>query len=307
MKTLNKDCFDQASKSIMKYGRALEKSLYQKHFNNGTDQSIMNELKKFQNEDGGFGQGIESDFRLPSSSPMATSVGLGHLSKLDDLEESQEMIQAAIGYLETSFDKDKNGWFAVPKEVNDFPHAPWWHFNEADGMTVIDRNWGNPSAEILAYLYQYRQYVKKLDVDGLVDYAIRHIENVQEIDSENEIFCYIKLYDVLPEELQKRLYKRISLAIEQVIIYDEEKWHEYVPIPVDFVKSSNSNQFGVVEAKLNRNLDFILNELESNGKINPPWGESFYEGDLKDAYNEWIGLLTLKALVNLDGFERIEE
>jgi len=289
----------------MKYGRPLEKSILEICFNEGSEQDVLNELKKFQNKDGGFGHGIESDFRLPLSSPMATSVGIRLLSEINELKEAKEMIKAAIGYLETSFDEKRNGWFAVPKEVNNFPHAFWWHFNEEDSMTIIDRNWGNPSAEILAYLYKYREYIEKLDVDNLVEYAIAYIENKEEFNSDNEIFCYIKLYDVLPEELQKRLEKRIILAIEQVIVYDEQEWHEYVPTPIGFVKNADSNRFSVLESKLNNNLDFIIRELESNGKINPPWGESYYKEDLKEAYNEWIGVLTLKALITLERFERI--
>jgi len=302
---LSQDCFNQARQSIMKYGRPLEKAILKKYFNGGSGQDILNELKKFQNEDGGFGHGIESDFRLPLSSPMATSVGIRLLSEINELKEAKDMIKDAIAYLETSFDEKRNGWFAVPKEVNNFPHAFWWHFNEKDNMTIIDRNWGNPSAEILTYLYKYRQYVKKLDVDSLVEYAINYIENKQEFNSDNELFCYIKLYRVLPEALQKRLEKRITSAIEQVIVYDEQEWHEYVPTPIGFVKNADSNRFGVLESKLNNNLDFIIRELESNGKINPPWGESYYEGDLKEAYNEWIGVLTLKALISLERFERI--
>lgn len=302
---LSRGCFDQARQSIIKYGRPLEKAILRSYFSEGSEQDILNELKKFQNRDSGFGHGIESDFRLSLSSPMATSVGIRLLSYLNELEESKEMIKSAIGYLETSFDKKRNGWFAVTKEVNNFPHAFWWHFSEEDNMTMIDKNWGNPSAEILAYLYKYRYYVKTLDIDSLVEYAINYIENKQEFNSENELFCYIKLYEVLPEELQKRLEKRISFAIEQVIVYDEQEWHEYVPMPIEFVEKIDSNRFGVLESKLNDNLNFIIGQLELNGQINPPWGESYYKGDLKEAYNEWIGVLTLKALVTLDRFERI--
>ena len=304
---LSKDHFKEISKSIIEYGRPLEKSIFKKYFYDGSEQEIINELKKFQNADGGFGHGLESDFRLPYSSPMATSVGIRHLSKLDKSEETKEMIKESISYLESCFDKNRNGWFAVPKEVNNFLHAPWWHYNEEEGMTVIDKNWGNPSAEIIAYLYKYKEYVKKLDVDSLVEFAINHIENILEFNSEHEIFCYIKLYEVLPEGLQKRLESRIQVAINQLIEYEEEKWIEYVPTPVDFVSSPDMCKFGIKESKLIDNLDFIIKQLESNGRINPPWGESFYMEDLKPAYNEWIGVLTLNALTILDKYERIEK
>lgn len=307
MKILSKDCFSKASQSIMKQGRPLEKSLWQYYFVEGSNQAVINELKKFQNEDGGFGHGIESDFRMPYSSPMAASVGVRILSEINSFEESKEMIRAAVGYLEASFDRERSRWFVASKEINNFPHAPWWNYNREEGMTIIDRNWGNPSAEIVAYLYKYRDHVNKLDVDSLVEYAVDYIENKHEFSSESELFCYIRLYKVLPQELQRRLEKTISMAIGQVIVYDEKRWHEYVPRPIDFIDSPVSCRFGVMESKINDNLDFIINELELREKISPPWGESFYKDDMKEAYNEWIGVLTLKALVALDKYNRIEK
>ena len=307
MRILTKDRFKEIGKSIIEYGRPLEKSIFEKYFYNGSEQEIINELKNFQNEDGGFGHGLESDFRLPYSSPMATSIGLRHLCKLDKLEEAQEMIKEAINYLESCFDEKRNGWFIVSKEVNNFPHAPWWHYNEEEGVTILDKNWGNPSAEILAYLYKYRGYLKKLDVDSLLEFAIDYIENKEEFSSENEIYCYIKLYEVLPERLQKRLENRIQIAINQVIEYEEEEWMEYVPRPVDFINCPNMCKFGINESKIIDNLDFILKQFESDVKITPPWGESFYMGDLEPAYNEWIGELTLKALTILDKYDRLEK
>jgi len=305
LKKLSKDYFEQARQSITKYGRPLEKAIFNKYFSQGSEQEILNELKKFQNEDGGFGHGIESDFRLPLSTSMATSIGLRILSDIEETDESSQMIKSALGYLETSFDKKRNGWFAVNKEVNNYPHAFWWHFNEESNVSIIDRNWGNPSAEIIAYLYKYRHYVQTLDIEGLVEYAINQIEIKQEFNSENEIFCYIKLYEVLPKKFKERLENRIVFAIKQVIVYDEHEWHRYVPRPIEFVKKIDSNKFGILVSKLNDNLNFVIEELELNGKMNPPWDKSYYEGDLKQAYNEWIGVLTLKALITLDRFKRI--
>lgn len=307
MKKLSRDVFTDVRRSIMTDARPLEKSLFKNHFEGPDAQAVIDELKKFQNSDGGFAHGIESDFRLPDSSPMATSVGIRLLSEVDSLGEARYMIEAAIGYLEKSFDRERNGWFAVPKEVNQHPHTPWWHYNEDDGMTIIDRNWGNPSAEIVAYMYKYKEYVKTLDIDKLVEYAISHIESVEEFISENEIFCYIKLYEVLPAHLQKMLEKVLPAAIDQVIVYDRGRWNEYVPTPADFVSTDKGARFGVEESKIDENLDFLVDSLNSNGKILPPWGNSFYQEDLKEAYNEWIGVLTLKALETLDGFGRIEK
>lgn len=307
MYKLSKKSFNEVSRSIEKYARPLEQKIFKKYFLDGSSKEILDELKKYQNKDGGFGQGIESDFRLPYSSPMATSIGLRLLSEIDELKETEEYIKAAVDYLEALFNKERNGWFAVSKEVNNFPHTPWWHYNEEEGMTVIDKSWGNPSAEIIGYLYKYRKYVKRLDVDRLVEFAIKYFEDKEEFNSEHEIYCYLKLYEVLPEKLQKSLEKRITAAVSQVIQYDKEKWKEYVPTPLDLVSSPDKDRFGVKESVIEKNLDYLINQLDKYGKIIPTWGESFYKEGLKLAYNEWIGVGTLKTLIILDKFDRVDK
>lgn len=302
---ISRECFNQASESIMKYARPLEKSVYRKYFKDGSEEDIILELKKYQNEDGGFGNGIESDFILPQSSPMATSVGLRLLSNLERSKEVNDIIKLAIDYLEKTYSTYRNGWFSVPKEVNDFPHAPWWSYDDEIEMTVIDKSWGNPTAEIIGYLYKYKDYVKALDVERLVEYAISYIENKNHFNSEHELYCYLKLFNELPNNLKDRLEKKLAIAIDQVIVYDEKKWLKYVPTPLDFIKKTNSHRFEIIESKIDSNLDFIIRELKLNERLIPPWGNRFYKEGLDNAYNEWTGVLTLEALIILDRFNRI--
>ena len=312
MDILIKEVFQEVEKSIFKYARPLEKSLFNFRFKGESSSLVINELKKFQNDDGGFGHGLESDFRLPDSSPMATSIALRILSEIENSQSGTEknnaekMIKEAILYLENTFDSNRNGWFVATRKINDFPHAPWWNYDEELNMTVIDRSWGNPTAEILAYLYKYRAFVKKLDLENLLEYAVSKIENKEEYDSEHEIFCYIKLYEYIPEHFKVRLEKTIIQAIDQLIEYDIEKWNDYLPMPLDFVSSLEGNRFGILESKIEDNLHFFIKELNEKHMIKPPWGTSFYEGDLRDAYNEWIGVLSLKALIILENFNKIE-
>ncbi|MBA1333750.1 MAG: hypothetical protein HPY66_0143 [Firmicutes bacterium] len=299
--------FSSINQFFKDQARDLEKYLFEYYFQGGNGAKIIEALKKYQNNDGGFGNGLESDFRQPFSSPMATSIGVRLLSQIDGNKDAEEMIKSAIGYYESAFNETRNGWFAVTKDVNDYPHAPWWHYDEENGMTIIDRNWGNPSAEILSHLYKYKEYVSKLDIDYLVEYALKYIEAKERFESENELFCYIKLFEVLPDELKKRLMKRIAVGISQVIEYDREKWTGYVPMPLDFVPGPDKCRFGVGESKIEENLDFYVELVENNGVVNPPWGEGYYLGSLKPAYNEWKGVLTLNILRKLDAYGRMEK
>ncbi len=298
--------FEQAEQTIVTYGRPLEIAWFNHYFNEQSQEHVVLELSKYQNDDGGFGHGLESDFRAPISSPMATSVGLRHLNELSGIDATKPMIEAAIHYLENTYDTSRNGWFAVSKDSNDFPHAFWWHYDETENMTMIDRNWGNPSAEIIAYLYKYREYTARLDTERLVEDAIQYMNRKPLFNSENEIYCFIRLFDVVPEAWRMRLESGLIDAVGQVIDYEEERWHEYVPTPLSFMCAKTNNRFGINERKLDAHLHFVMDELERHGKILPPWGKTYYETDLNQAYPEWIGVLTLKALLSLRRFDRLE-
>ncbi len=161
MKRLPRTDFLFAEKFINTEARQLEKALYRHYFAEDEENGLVEAIGAYQNDDGGFGRGIEPDFRLAVSSPMATSVGLRYLMLADENETVRYMISRAVRYLEQTFDHGRKGWFSVSKEVNDVPHAPWWTFRDEEGMTVIDYSWGNPTAELIGYLYKYREYLEK--------------------------------------------------------------------------------------------------------------------------------------------------
>ncbi|MFW6119438.1 MAG: hypothetical protein ACOC80_00830 [Petrotogales bacterium] len=304
MKYLSEKTFSRSVDFIRNNARSLEKSYLENIFFKGDNQSVISEIEKFQNKDGGFGNAIEPDLRMPFSSPISTSVGVRYLNEFDKNEKALKMIKAAITYLEGTFNKERNGWFALDRRINDYPHAPWWHYDEKKEQTIIDENWGNPSAEIIAYLFKYVQYVDKLNVEKLVDIAIKNIVNKVEFNSENEIFCYLKLVEVLNDK-NEQLKSKLTDAIEQVIVYDSSRWNEYVPQPVDFLESPKKQRFSIPDKKINENLDFIIELLENQGKIEPPWGRSFYSKEMEPAYKEWQGILTLKALTVLKRYGRL--
>ncbi len=305
MEYLSNRAFNRSVDFIKENARPLEKSYLDYLFFDKNRNNVLNELEKFQNSDGGFGNAIEPDFRMTFSSPMSTSIGVRHLKEFDETTRAQKMIKAAIGYFEFNFNEERNGWYALDRRVNDYPHAPWWHFDEKKGQTIIDENWGNPSAEIIEYVYEYSDYAGEFNVEGLVDYSLKKIINKKEFSSENEVYCYIKLFEVLPANSRDKLEEKLSEAIKQVIVYDSSRWLEYVPKPLDFVDSPVKQRFSVSESKINENLDFIIDLLEKENVIEPPWGRSYYTNDMFPAYTEWKGILTLNALKRLNNYGRL--
>lgn len=305
MKKLSKTLFNELNSYMNKEARPLEKAIFNYYFNAANCDDILDSLEAFQNADGGFGQGIEPDFKLVESSSTATSIGLRHLSTLDESDRAQKMIAKAIEYLEATFDSDRMGWYSVKGNVNDYPHAPWWEFKEDINMTVIDYSWGNPTAEIIGYLYKYRKYLHKLDVYSLINYAITNLNNRTEFKSEHEIFCYISLYNCLDEEFSSQIKNILKLAVSQLVNVNQSEWTNYVPTPLKFIKFDSDNFFGIEYEFISQNLDYLVDMLERETKILPNWQWDKYLEEWKIAKSEWTGILTLEALLSLQKFNRI--
>ncbi|NBI05590.1 hypothetical protein [Senegalia massiliensis] len=306
MKKLSENVFNRLNRYMNKESRPLERDIFNYYFNDGDADNVLNSLKQFQNDDGGFGNGIEPDFKLIESSPMATSIGLKYLSIIDDSEEAEEMIFRAVEYLEKTFDSKRNRWYSVSKKVNEYPHAYWWEYKEDINMTVIDYYWGNPTAELIGYLYKYKKHLKNIDIESLIKYAIDKLNSHTEFKSEHEIYCYIRLYNALDEDFSNQLVDKLELAIKQLINTNESEWENYVPTPLRFIEFDSKNYFGIDSEFLNKELDYLIDKLNEDGKISPTWEWDRYLNEWEKAKKEWTGIRTLEALLILLKFDRIE-
>ena len=306
MKKISKTLLNKINSYMNKKARPLERAIFNNYFNDSSTDAILDSLEAFQNSDGGFGQGLEPDFKLLHSSPIATSIGLRHLSKIENSDRARNMIEKAVEYLEKSFDVDRNGWYSVPSIVNKYPHAPWWDFIEDINMTVIDYSWGNPTAELIGYLYKYKKYLKKIDIYSLINYAITNLNKRTEFSSEHEIFCYIHMYNTLDLKFSNQIKDTLKLAVSQLVNINPADWINYVPTPLKFIEIESKNFFGIDHKLIDQNLDYLVNRLEDEGKIVPSWKWDKYFDEWEIAKDEWMGILTLEVLLSLFKFERID-
>lgn len=304
MRKLSKSTLEKISSFMNNSARTLEKALFEHYFINANDSAILSSLEKFQNTDGGFGNGIEPDFQLPSSSPMATSIGLKYLSMLPDSDEKNNRISAAIHYLENIFDSERKGWFSVSKEVNNYPHAPWWDFKPDINMTVIDYSWGNPTAELSGYLNQNKPFIKKLDIDDLTNRAVQYFKSLTDF-TEHEVYCFIRMHNSVDKKIATQLSDTLKIAVSQLVKTEESEWEKYVPTPLNFIEFDSTNYFDIEQDIIDKNLNYLIDKLESDGKISPTWQWDKYADEWEIAKTEWTAILTLQALLSLLKFNRI--
>ncbi|WP_113926879.1 hypothetical protein [Bacillus sp. P14.5] len=297
MTRLNKNQFDKAASFIKANGRKLDSALFEYEFENGSQEKVLTELKKFQNADGGFGNGLEPDFRCKESSTLATAIGLDILAKIG-VDETNDLVKNAIAYLLETFIEDRMGWQIVPKEVESAPRAIWWNYSES-------WEWGNPSAEIIGLLHHYKKFVPEDFLDKVTSYAIRYINNLDKYEN-HELLSIIKLSEKLPYKDKDLISIKLEEMMKQCVTTDLSQWNTYCLQPIQVVNSKQSEYIHLFSGCIPKNLDYLIANQNFDGYWEPTWSWGQFEDEWVKAKQEWRGWLTLENLRVLSSLGYIE-
>ena len=297
--------FAQAVHFINTAARRLDQLIFAYHFQDGSAEAVLDELARYQNEDGGFGRALEPDFRLESSSPLASTVALQIIQALPK-PVGQPMVNRAIGYLLTAFDDHRGYWPAVPEAINQVPHAPWWTFDPAKGGAAPETP-ANPSAEVVGYLHIYPHQVRPdflaLVTERVIAYLADHAPSL----SMFELRCYQRLVKALPQPEREQVAGHLQSAILNLVEPDPAAWAGYVAQPLEFVHSPQSPLYQPLRQAVEANLDYTIEAQVEDGSWPPKWswGEDYSE-TWPTARQEWAGHLTVETLTILKAFGRLE-
>lgn len=299
--------FLKSKEFIEKNARELEKELFRYYFEKGSMEAVLDALTGYQNDDGGFGNSIEPDFRLKISSPMGTAVALGTIKDLD-VSPQHPVIKKAISYLIEQFDSKKKRWQAVPPQVNDVPHAIWWEYNPEEERCGVETTWANPSAEIAGYLHQYSELIPDDFLQYVTGLAIEQLYHIPEKLDMHDFYCYQVLLEALPEASKGIVRDKLAKSVALIVASKPEDWEQYAAKPLQLVSSPNSFFYPFLKEGIALNLDYEIERQNEDGSWRPNWswmGE--YEEEWKQAEQEWAGILTFKTLKSLYDFGRIED
>ncbi|MHA1951184.1 MAG: hypothetical protein ACW99G_18125 [Candidatus Thorarchaeota archaeon] len=287
---LLKEAFDRAREFIHKNARPLDSSLFDYIFEQGSRDAVVEELSKFQNSDGGYGNAIEPDFRLQASSPMATSVGLQYCKDIDATED-EEIASEAIKYLLSIYDQEHEYWFNTPIDVNDAPHAPWWHVEEIKPPS--EASWANPNAELAGYIHRYKSLVPSEFVTSLNKRLVTNIESSEHIDGLYKIMCWERAYKDFPEPLQSMVAEKIRRTYTKDAPYTQDDLEVIrifwlAPNAESILISYPGNVYNLMYQEIERQAD--------DGGWWPTWKWGLYEDVWPIAEKEWAGKITLDFL-----------
>src|SRR3954447_10786825 len=106
--------------------RRLDLRRFEYFFQGAPAEPLLQELAPYQNADGGFGNALEPDVRLPASSVLATTVAFQVMSEVEGADHAS-LAGGGVRFLLDCYDGSKQGWSLLPAESDEYPHAPWWN------------------------------------------------------------------------------------------------------------------------------------------------------------------------------------
>lgn len=289
----------QAAKHfIMGNARPLERAFYSQHFEHGAKGAVIEELRKFQNSDGGFGHGLEADNWNPNSNPIATNDAIMTLHRLRAAAEAGDMTAGIIRYLlsHDSFDEGRRRWLFAIETNREYPHAIWWE-KSGDGLMGY-----NPTVSLAAFVICFggrAPYYEEILRD-----AFQYLNQQADVGGD-ELKCYLLCYELLAEsgitdvvdlaELKRLIQERL----ERAICKDTEKYGvEYVSCPSDFFMDPrpefmNANIRALVAAEKNA----LARIQKDDGGFDISWQWHTPYPEFEQARQWWRAKITMDKML----------
>lgn len=290
------DVLDKAKPFIYRNARPLDMARFSYLFEGGNKKDVVECLKAYENEDGGFGHGLEPDCLNELSTPLQTWVATEIIKEIED----DSLVKDILVYLDNCpyFDGNLYSGLNSVKENDYCPHGEWWSYSKDKEDSY------NPSAALFGFMYKY----KKDDVSkSYVLKAIKYFKEHYPLSSMHEVSCFVELAEYIrgseieDEEFNLLLCKQIGMMIE----YDTSKWEsEYVCKPSQFIKSKDSIVYKGNEDIAMFECSFIERSQKEDGTFTVNWAWENYPEEWIISRNWWKSDLIIKNLKFLKNMEK---
>ncbi len=304
--------YDRIKTWVYRNAREIELSLWKYFFEDGDKEAVISALSFYQNEDGGFGNALEPDSWNPNSTPYTTLYAINILKDIGFADLSHPVYKGILKYLHSEKDFMDYGWrFSVPAN-DDFPHAPWWSFDEEVNRTESIGVTSGLSVFVLRYAEKGSILYQK--VTELVKNSISHLMTGSSF-GEMGIGGYVELLKAIRElnfggydytSLQLKVNELVKNSIE----YDISKWQYYVVRPSNYIKEPQSIYYSDNEAIVNRELKYLIETLPENDVWGITWtwfdNNTKYPKEYAISENWWKAYKAIEKLRFLKSFEHIE-
>jgi hypothetical protein len=315
MARLSTERYLQARAFLYDRARPLERMVFEHDFERAPAWPILDGLAEFQNDDGGFGNGLEPDSLTSASSALATSVGLRVLAGIG-APASHPMVRAAVDYLRATLDPVERVWRIVPEAAADAPHAPWW---QQEGLAERFNGFRlNPKADIVAQLHALGGAAPRPWLDELTADVVASVGELLEAGQAagqgrslemHDLIGAVRLLDApgvdaaVAAELRGLLAPAALSAVRAA-----GGGGGYGLTPLSVAPGPDSELAQALAGEVRAQLDELIHQQAEDGAWWPVWSWGEPEPGSAGARSRvaWAGVLTLEALKSLQAFGRID-
>lgn len=284
--------FDMAANFIWTNGRLLERRIFEYAFYNGSQSAVLNALKAYMNDDGGFGHGLEPDLRTPDSQPLYIEFALRIL--YDNNIRNADIAYKVCEYISKHADLEK-GIVDIYPSSSEYPRAVHW-----DNPKSLEPSFSRLTG--LVGLLSW-QGIKHPWLDKAINVCLQDIARNKYSDSHTILnaFC---LLESLPQTSEtKELYNKLSQDLLDSNFFNMTPSRTYGLTPLDFSPYPNSYCSRIFSESI---IDSHLIDLESQQTVDGGW-EIQWEAPGEMARLEWRAHKTLKNLMILKAYNRLEK
>jgi hypothetical protein len=289
------DIFAAGDRFLLSQARLLERRLFAATFLGQPAAHVVDALRGYQNDDGGFGHALEPDKRCPASLPIDVETAFQALATAGATD--QEMITRACDFLaRVAEDADADG--AVPPAfpvIESFPRAAHW-----TDWTYVPAL--NPTAGLVALLY-------RLGVDHPwrargAAYCWQQLEAGGVPGEAHTLSEVMNFLEHVPERDRAEEHAR-SLAPhfgEIAMFHLDPAAEGYGLTPLQLAPEPDSRWRPLfTDAQIDGHLDRLLKSQHDDGGWQVSW-----EPPSQAATLEWRGIITLQALRTLTAYGRVD-
>jgi hypothetical protein len=288
------EAFAAGNRFLLNQARLLERRLFATCFRDEPAAGVVDALRGYQNDDGGFGHALEPDVRCPFSLPIDVEAGFQALAMAGTVDH--DMVTRACDFLARTAEQAGAGG-AVPLAfpvIESFPRAEHWsEWTYQPGL--------NPTAGLVGLLYQ-------LGVDhpwrsAGTAYCWQQLEAgglPGDAHALKEVLVFLEHVPDRDRADQQAAALASNLASIPLFHLDPDA-PGYGLSPLDVAPQATSRWRALfADAQLGAHLDRLQKNQQADGGWPITW-----EPPSEAAVFEWRGVVTLGALRTLASYGRL--
>jgi len=283
---------DKAAEFLWRDARIVERRLFLNRFHGAPAEGVVNALRAFQNEDGGFGHALEADLRGPHSQPIHVDMAFRILHESGAL--IPEMVARACSYLE-SVTPASGGVPAIFPTVEGYPRAEHWQWQNWPAESL------NPTAMLAGLLHAMRSGHPWLDAaDGFVWKRLGEV-TVDDGPALAAVFCFLNHAPDRRRAVAMAEKGAQSIPDATFFALQPGETNSYALTPLNLAPTPDSMARSLFADEL---LEAHLDQLEASQRNDGGWPLT-WDPPSEAAALEWRGRVTLEALMTLQDYERL--